>query len=199
MEGPRWDWSQAGPCGDPRCKSSLCLLFLICRQYISFSLFDLPWVPKGRLKQFPIKEGRRRWDKGVLGTILVPQGIYITTYLWVLQELRPPPKWRMEWWWWPSWFQSTKAWTLLTLAWVLCWILVCSSPLPEYAGALRLKLFREKLLWGSSLMFSLLFTSNESFLLPSFGFVVSIGSTLTKRQTQFSGNKFGNSGGISLS
>ena len=133
------------------------------------------------------------------GTILVPQGIYITTYLWVLQELRPPPRWRMEWWWWPSWFQSTKAWTLLTLAPVLCWILLCSSPHPEYASTLSLKLFREKLLWGRFLVFSLLSTSNESFLLPSFGLVVSIGSTLTKRQTQFSGNKFGNSGRISLS
>ena len=74
------------------------------------------------------------------GRVLVPQGIYIIIYFWVLQELKPPARLRMEWWCWPSWLQSTKAWMLSTLAPILCWILLCSSPLHEYACALSLKL-----------------------------------------------------------
>ena len=47
---------------------------------------------------------------------------------WVLQELRSPSWWRMKWGCWPSWLQSTKAWTLLTSALVLCWVLLYRSP-----------------------------------------------------------------------
>ena len=45
------------------------------------------------------------------------------------QELRPPPRWRMECCCWPSWLQSSKAWTLWAFVPILCWVLLCLSPL----------------------------------------------------------------------
>ena len=69
--------------------------------------------------------------------LVPPQGIYIIIYLWVLQELRPPQGWRMEWWCWPSWLQSTKAWTLLTNSMLNSSLL---KALHEYACTLSLKL-----------------------------------------------------------
>ena len=127
------------------------------------------------------------------GSVQVPQGIHIIIYLWVLQELRPSPSWRMERCRWPSWLLSTKAWTLLTFAPILCWIFLCSSPFmnmhvpfpynfPSFAVG-------DTLLWERSPAFSLLAASNnESFLLPIFGLVVSTGLTPTKRRIQFLGN-----------
>ena len=55
-------------------------------------------------------------------------------------------------------------------------------------------LFGETLLWedtalGKILMFFLLAANNKHFFLTIFGWVVSFGSTPTKRRTQFSGNK----------
>ena len=78
-----------------------------------------------------------RWkEKGTTVKKLSPSSssrneIYITIWhsLWVLQKLSTPtPRWRMEGWCWPSWLQSTKAWTVSTFALTLREILRCSSP-----------------------------------------------------------------------
>ena len=45
-------------------KSAVCSPFLICRIQASFSLLDLPWVPKGGFKQLLIREGREYRKRG---------------------------------------------------------------------------------------------------------------------------------------
>lgn len=59
--------------------------------------------------------------------LVSPQGTHIIIYLRIVQEPRPPSMWRVEWGCWPSWLQSTNAWTLLIFSPILCWILLCSS------------------------------------------------------------------------
>ena len=44
-------------------KAFVCPPFLVFRKEASFSLQDLPWVPKGRFKQWLIREGRGCGDK----------------------------------------------------------------------------------------------------------------------------------------
>ena len=77
---------------------------------------------------------------------------------------------------WPSRFQSTKAWTLPT-PWAASWI--CMSPYlkpPQFCCR-----------WDiASPVVSSLSANNKSF--PIFGFVVPCGSTPTKRGSQFSGS-----------
>lgn len=71
---------------------------------------------------------------------------------------------------------------------------ILPKPIHEHAWTLSVKyspvlLCREALLWEISPGFFLLAASNnKSLLFPFFGWIVSIGSTPKKRQTQFSGN-----------
>ena len=54
-------WSQAGPCGSLMdTKAFMFPPFLVCSKR-SVSLLDLPWVPKGRFKQLPIREVWAFW------------------------------------------------------------------------------------------------------------------------------------------
>ena len=80
-------------------------LFLDYRKKTSFSLYNLPWVPMGRLKQLLIREGTGCEDKGgtvkrnngeALGQVLVPpQGIHkISLRSWASQValvVKSPP------------------------------------------------------------------------------------------------------------
>ena len=74
-----------------------------------------------------IKKGRRPNNTAVTKQALSSssRGMH-SLYLWGPWHWRPPPRCRMEWWRWPSWLQSTKAWTLAS---VLHWILLCPSSL----------------------------------------------------------------------
>ena len=70
---------------------------------------DMPFVPGWR----------------VLCTRLGPdirQGVPQMPMQWTTSGGRGDPLCR------PSWFQSTKTWTLSTFAPILCWIFLCSSP-----------------------------------------------------------------------
>ena len=84
------DWKGARLCGVlPKIKAFLCPLLLVCKKKV-FIFLDLPWVPKGMQKETMVRgEG--------LG--LVPLlGMCITIWCKIsvlLQELRPPSRWRM--------------------------------------------------------------------------------------------------------
>ena len=51
-------WNQAGSCGAPGHTRLSVSPFLIFRKWASFSLQDVPWVPRGRFRQLLIREGR---------------------------------------------------------------------------------------------------------------------------------------------
>lgn len=84
------DWKGARPCGVlPKIKAFLCPLLLVCKKKV-FIFLDLPWIPKGMQKETMVRgEG--------LG--LVPLlGMCVTIWCKIsvlLQELRPPSRWRM--------------------------------------------------------------------------------------------------------
>ena len=86
---------------------------------------------------------------------------------------------------WPSWLQSTKVWTLLTVPPILCWIfssLFMNMHIP-LTWNFPILLLGKTLLWGK--VFSLLVASIQFFILQLFGLVVSFGLRATKRETMF--------------
>ena len=69
-----WGWKRGekGPPWNPArlwvtlldTKAFLLLSFLVCRKKAPFSLYNFPWIPKGRFKQLLIRERRGCRDKG---------------------------------------------------------------------------------------------------------------------------------------
>ena len=95
----------------------------------------------------------------------------IIKYLWVVQELRLPPKWRMEWWCWPSRYQSISQ-----LKFGLCLNSGLNSPLfspfinmhVPFAQNFPKFAIQETLLWETFPVFYLLVPTNNKINNKSF-------------------------------